>query len=193
MKKRKIMYSKKTVVYPGSFDPITMGHLNIIERASVVFGNVVVGVLINPEKRGYFDLDERIRLINKSISHLSNVEVRTFDGLLVDFLKEVNSRVIIKGLRVVSDFDYELQMANANRQLDNSVETLLMMTNPEYSFLSSSTVRQIMHFGGNVKGFVPDIILEDLELKMKELQALWRMIGELKINQIVAHFVFEYC
>lgn len=162
------MGKQKVVVYPGSFDPITIGHLNIIERASLVFEKVIVGVLINPEKKGFFDLNERINLINKSISHLDNVEVRTFEGLLVNFLKEVNSKVIIKGLRVVSDFDYELQMANANRHLDNSIETLLMMTNPEYSFLSSSTVRQILYFGGSLKGFVPDIIIEDLENKMKD-------------------------
>ena len=162
------MSNEKVVVYPGSFDPITMGHLNIIERASAIFEKVIVGVLINPEKKGFLSLDERIDLINKSISHLNNVEVRTFEGLLVNFLKEVNSKVIIKGLRVVSDFDYELQMANANRQLDNSIETLLMMTNPEYSFLSSSTVRQILFFGGSLRGFVPDVILKDLVHKMEE-------------------------
>lgn len=162
------MTENKVVVYPGSFDPITIGHLNIIERASKIFDKVIVGVLVNPDKSGTFTIDEKIEFIEKSIKHLDNVEVRTFQGLLVNFLKEVNSRVIIKGLRVVSDFDYELQMANANRHLDNSIETLLMMTNPEYSFLSSSTVRQILYFNGNLKGFVPDVIINDLERKIKE-------------------------
>lgn len=157
----------KVVVYPGSFDPITNGHLNIIERASKIFDKVIVAVLINPDKVGLFTVEERVDLIKESVKHLDNVEVKTFQGLLVNFLKEVKSRVIIKGLRVVSDFDYELQMANANKHLDDSVETLLMMTKPEYSYLSSSTVRQILFFGGSLEGFVPESIIKKIETKAK--------------------------
>ncbi len=153
----------QTAVYPGSFDPISLGHLDIIERASLIFDKVIVAVLINPEKTGFFPIEERIEMIQLVTSHLPNVEVRGFSGLTVNFLKEVGARVIIRGLRVISDFDFELQMANANRAMEPEIETLMMMTSPRYSYLSSSLVRQVMHFGGKLEGFVPGPIIERLK------------------------------
>ncbi len=153
----------QTAVYPGSFDPISLGHLDIIERAAQIFDKVIVAVLINTEKKGFFPIDERIEMVQLVTRHLPNVEVRGFSGLTVNFLKEVGARVIIRGLRVVSDFDFELQMANANRALEPEIETLMMMTSPNYSYLSSSLVRQVMHFGGNLEGFVPGPIIERLK------------------------------
>lgn len=150
-------------VYPGSFDPISLGHLDIIERASSVFDKVIVAVLINTEKKGFFPIEERIEMIELVTNHLPNIEVRGFSGLTVNFLKEVGARVIIRGLRVVSDFDFELQMANANRSMEPQIETLMMMTSPNYSYLSSSLIRQVMHFGGNLEGFVPGPIIERLK------------------------------
>lgn len=153
----------QTAVYPGSFDPISLGHLDIIERASKIFDKVIVAVLINPDKTGFFPIEERIEMIQLVTSHLPNVDVRGFSGLTVNFLKEVGARVIIRGLRVISDFDFELQMANANRAMEPEIETLMMMTSPDYSYLSSSLVRQVMHFGGKLEGFVPGPIIDRLK------------------------------
>ena len=153
----------QTAVYPGSFDPISLGHLDIIERASKIFDKVIVAVLINPDKTGFFPIEERIEMIQLVTEHLPNVEVRGFSGLTVNFLKEVGARVIIRGLRVISDFDFELQMANANRAMEPEIETLMMMTSPDYSYLSSSLVRQVMHFGGKLEGFVPGPIIDRLK------------------------------
>lgn len=150
-------------VYPGSFDPVSLGHIDIIERASKIFDKIIVAVLINTEKKGFFPIAERIEMVKLTTEHIPNVEVRGFSGLTVNFLKEVDARVIIRGLRVVSDFDFELQMANANRALEPDIETLMMMTSPQYSYLSSSLVRQVMHFGGNLSGFVPKAIIERLK------------------------------
>lgn len=153
----------KIAVYPGSFDPISLGHLDIIERSSKIFDKIIVAVLINTSKKGFFTIEERIEMIRLVTDHLPNVEIRGFSGLTVNFLKEVEARVIIRGLRVVSDFDYELQMANANRAMEPEIETLMMMTSPKYSYLSSSLVRQVMHFGGNLEGFVPAPIIQRLK------------------------------
>ncbi len=153
----------KTAVYPGSFDPVSLGHLDIIERAATIFDKVIVAVLINTEKKGFFPVAERIEMVKLVTSHIPNVEVRGFSGLTVNFLKEVDARVIIRGLRLVSDFDNELQMANANRAMEPDIETLMMMTSPRYSYLSSSLVREVMHFGGNLEGFVPEAIIERLK------------------------------
>lgn len=150
-------------VYPGSFDPISLGHVDIIERSAQIFDKVIVAVLINTDKKGFFPIAERIEMVKLSTEHIPNVEVRGFSGLTVNFLKEVDARVIIRGLRVVSDFDFELQMANANRALEPDIETLMMMTSPQYSYLSSSLVRQVMHFGGNLSGFVPEAIIDRLK------------------------------
>lgn len=152
-------------ICPGSFDPITNGHLNIIERAATIFDEVVIGILINPDKKGLFLIEERVELIKRVTSHIPNVRIESFSGLLVDFMKNNNIKVIVKGLRAVSDFEYEFQMSLMNKKLNADIETLFMMTSAEYSFLSSSSVKQVAAFGGCIKGLVPDEIIQDIMLK----------------------------
>lgn len=142
------------VVCPGSFDPITYGHLDIIERASKQFDEVVVAVLVNRTKGSLFTVEERMAMIGHTVKGLSNVRVDSWSGLLIDYCKERNIRAIVKGLRAVSDFDYELQMAQMNRQL-SGIETHFMATRPEYSFLSSSLVKELATYGGDVSTYVP--------------------------------------
>ena len=157
----------RIAVYPGSFDPITMGHLDIIMRASKLYDKVIVGVLHNVEKKGLFTPDERCEMIGRLIEEYDNIEVKSFEGLLVDFMKEVDSNIIVKGLRIGIDFDYEIQMAQLNKKLSkNDVETVLMMTNTNYSYISSSSVREILHFNGDIRGLVPDIIYNDIYKKV---------------------------
>lgn len=143
-----------SAVYPGSFDPVTMGHLDVIERAASRFDAVVVAALQNPSKQALFTVDERVRLLKDTTGHLDNVTVDTFTGLLVHFCRERGVRVIVKGLRAVSDFEYELQMAQMNQRLGD-VETLFLSTSPEWSYLSSSLVKEVARFGGSVDGVVP--------------------------------------
>lgn len=160
---------ERVAVYPGSFDPITNGHLDIIERSSKVFDRVIVGVLENPEKKNpLFSIDERVGLIKRAVEGLDNVEVESFRGLLIHYMHTKNARVIIKGLRAVSDFEYEFQMALMNSKLDSEVETLFMMTNSKYSYLSSSSVKQVAMYGGCIKELVPECILNDIANKVKE-------------------------
>jgi len=146
---------------PGSFDPVTYGHLDIIGRASKLYDEVVVAVLINPSKRGLFEVPERMEMLAEVTASYGNVLVDSFGGLLVDFCKQRDISVIVKGLRAVSDFDYELQMAQMNHSLAG-IETLFMTTNPEFSFLSSSLVKEVAKYGGDVSGLVPDLVLERL-------------------------------
>ena len=157
----------RVAIYPGSFDPITNGHLDIITRGSKVFDKLIVGVLVNVDKVGLFPIEERVELIKRVTKHLENVEVVSFNGLLVDLAKRNNARVILKGLRAVSDFEYEFQMALMNSQLDSDVETLFMTTSAANSFLSSSSVKQVAKFGGNINGLVPDEIVDDVIRKIK--------------------------
>ena len=154
-------------IYPGSFDPVTNGHLDIITRGSKVFDKLIVGVLVNVDKVGLFPIEERVELIKRVTKHLENVEVVSFNGLLVELAKKNNARVILKGLRAVSDFEYEFQMALMNSQLDSDVETLFMTTSAANSFLSSSSVKQVAKFGGNINGLVPDEIVDDVIRKIK--------------------------
>ena len=157
----------RVAIYPGSFDPITNGHLDIITRGSKVFDKLIVGVLVNVDKVGLFPIEERVELIKRVTGHLDNVEVVSFNGLLVDLAKKNDARVILKGLRAVSDFEYEFQMALMNSQLDSDVETLFMTTSAANSFLSSSSVKQVAKFGGNINGLVPDEIVDDVIRKIK--------------------------
>ena len=159
----------KKAVCPGSFDPITNGHLDVIERASGLFDEVVIAVLVNNSKTGLFTIEERIDMITESVQHLKNVKVDTWSGLLVDYCRAHNIAAIVKGLRAVSDFDYELQMAQMNLQL-KGVDTLLMATKPAYSFLSSSLVREIARYGGDVSNLVPSRVLADLSRKSQSSQ-----------------------
>ncbi|GIU92384.1 MAG: phosphopantetheine adenylyltransferase [Acidimicrobiia bacterium] len=151
---------------PGSFDPPTNGHVDIVERSAVVFDRVVVAVVANPSKEPLFTADERVRLLAASLTHLGNVEVAAFEGLLVDFAESRGVDVIVKGLRAVSDFDYELQMAQMNRTL-RGVETLFMPTNPEWSYLSSSLVREVARLGGRIDELVPPPVAEALKERLK--------------------------
>lgn len=144
----------RRAVAPGSFDPITLGHLDVIERASAIFDEVVVAVLVNSTKAGLFSIEERMDLIRSSVSHLGNVSVDSWTGLLADYCKEHDVSAIVKGLRAVSDFDYELQMSQMNHQL-KGIETFFMATKPDYSFLSSSLVKEIAKYGGDVSSWVP--------------------------------------
>lgn len=159
----------KIAVYPGSFDPLTMGHLDIILRSASLFDKLVVGVLSNINKQNMFSAEERVNMIRKLVDKYDNIEVISFEGLLVDFMEKIGSQIIVKGLRIGIDFDYELQMAHLNRKLSNDgIETVLMMANPNYSYISSSSVREILHFKGNIKGFVPEEIREDIYRKVLE-------------------------
>ena len=157
----------RVAIYPGSFDPITNGHLDIITRGSRVFDKLIVGVLVNVDKVGLFPIEERVELIKRVTAHLDNVEVVSFNGLLVDLAKKNDARVILKGLRAVSDFEYEFQMALMNSQLDSEVETLFMTTSAANSFLSSASVKQVAKFGGKINGLVPDEIVDDVIRKIK--------------------------
>jgi len=154
----------RKAVCPGSFDPITNGHLDVIERASGLFDEVTIAVLVNSSKSGLFTIEERIKMAKDASTHLPNVKVDTWSGLLVDYCKSHDIRAIVKGLRAVSDFDYELQMAQMNLQL-KGVDTLLMATKPAYSFLSSSLVREIARYGGDVSALVPAGVLNALQEK----------------------------
>lgn len=160
----------KVAVYPGSFDPITNGHLDIIKRSSKIFDQVIVAVLVNPNKEGLFTPDERVKMIEKVVSKLKNVKVVSFNGLLVDFMEEVNSNIIIKGLRAVSDFEYEFQMALMNNKLNPNVETVFMSTNAKYSYLSSSAVKQVARFDGCIIGLVPEKVIVDIQNKIKSIK-----------------------
>ena len=157
----------RIAVYPGSFDPITNGHLDIIERASRVYDKVIVGVLSNKSKTPLFTAEERVDMIRLVTKDLSNVEVDTFDGLLVDFAKSKNATVIVKGLRTVADFEYEFQMALLNKALNPEYETMFMMTNSKYSYISSSMVKELAGFHGNLTEFVPYDIINRIEEKYR--------------------------
>jgi len=156
----------RRVVCPGSFDPVTNGHLDVIARASKLYDEVVVAVLINQSKKGLFSLDERLEMLREVTKEFGNIDVQSFDGLIVDFCRERGIPAIIKGLRAVSDFDYELQMAQMNNSL-SGVETLFVATSPLYSFLSSSLVKEVATYGGDVSGLVPPAVLDRLRDKLR--------------------------
>ena len=155
-----------TAVYPGSFDPATYGHLDVIRRASVSFDRVVVGVLQNSAKSPLFSVEERVKMLKEVTKDLDNIRIVPFDGLLVEFASRMNAGLVIRGLRAITDFEYELQMAQTNHKLEPSVETVFLTTSLEYSYLSSTTVREIAAFGGDLTQFVPEAVALELEKKM---------------------------
>jgi pantetheine-phosphate adenylyltransferase len=157
----------RRAVCPGSFDPVTNGHLDIVGRASRLFDEVIIGVLINQHKTGLFTIEERIEMLREVTASYGNVRVESFRGLLVDFCRDQHAAVVVKGLRAVSDFDYELQMAQMNIGL-SGVETLFMPTNPLYSFLSSSLVKEVAKWGGDVSPHVPDLVGERLTTRLRQ-------------------------
>lgn len=155
----------KTCIYPGSFDPITYGHIDIIERASKITDKLIVAVLNNYDKHSLFTVEERLEMIKDSVKDLNNVEVESFEGLLVDYVKSKDARLIIRGLRAVTDFEYELQMAQTNRELYKDIDTIFLLTNLKYSYVSSSAVKQVASFDGDVSKFVTPFVADKLKRK----------------------------
>lgn len=153
----------------GSFDPLTMGHYNIIERAAGLFDELTIGIIVNPSKKSMFTLEEREEMIGEALAHLNNISVDSFSGLLADYVNANDYNVIVRGLRSSVDFDYELQMAQMNDRLFNEgVETVLMMSDPRYSFISSSVMKEVHVLGGSIEGLVPDVIYERMKQKLAE-------------------------
>ena len=162
------MKSMRVAIYPGSFDPVTLGHLDIIRRASVLFDKVIVLVVVNPVKNTSFTPEERVELIRKSVEGIPNVEVDLYMGLLVDYVRSKGAVAIVKGLRAMSDFEYEFQMALTNRKLNPEAETVFLTTTAEHMYLSSSLVKQVAGFGGDITGFVPGCIIPDIMEKIRK-------------------------
>ena len=155
-------------IYPGSFDPVTNGHLDIIRRAASISDELIVGVLNNKAKTPLFSVEERVKMLCEVTKDMENVKIIPFEGLLIDFADQMDAKVIVRGLRAVTDFEYELQMSQTNHKLNPEIETLFMTTSLEYSFLSSSTVRELASFGGDISQFVPEFVEEQVIAKMKE-------------------------
>jgi pantetheine-phosphate adenylyltransferase len=153
-------------VCSGSFDPVTYGHLDIITRGAKIFDKVIVAVLINAKKKSLFSVEERLDLLRQVTAEMDNVEVDSFDGLLIDYMKKRNAQVIIRGLRAVSDFEYEMQVASMNKKLNENVETFFMMTSHQYSYLSSSIVKEVASYKASVKDLVPPAVEQALLAKM---------------------------
>ena len=155
-----------TALVPGSFDPPTKGHLDVIERCRGLFDQVVVGVVHNPSKSPMFSADERIDMLEQCCAAWPNVRVESFSGLLVDFAREIGAKTVVKGLRAITDFDYEIQMSQMNRYLSNDVVSLFVATKPEYGYLSSSLVKEVSRLGGSVDGLVPPIVADALKERL---------------------------
>ena len=154
-------------VYPGSFDPVTLGHLDIIERTAQIMDRVVVGVLINRKKTPLFSVEERVNMLKSVTAHLPNVEVKAFDGLTIDFARENGAKAIVRGLRAITDFEYELQLAQTNRVMAPEIDTLFLTTGLKYSYLGSSMVKEIAAYGGDISAFLAPEVARRVEEKMK--------------------------
>ena len=153
-------------IYPGSFDPVTNGHIDLINRSSKLFSKVIAAVSDESVNKKYlFNSNERVKLISENINHLDNVQVVTFDNLLIDYANQCNANIIIRGLRAISDFEYEFQMSLMNKKLDNNIDTVFLMPDEKYTYISSSLVKEISLLGGNIKDYVPDSVLKALDKK----------------------------
>ncbi len=158
----------KTAIYPGSFDPVTYGHIDIIKRASKLFDRLILGVLVNKAKTPLFSADERVSMLKTVTADIPNVEVLCYDGLMVDFARECGVTAVVRGLRAVTDFEYELQMAQMNSALNDDIETVFLTTSTEYAYLSSSNVREVASFGGDISRFVPPYVADKVIDKFKD-------------------------
>ena len=159
---------KTRVIYPGTFDPITNGHVDLVSRAAKMFDEVVIAIAIGHHKNPIFTLEERVELAQQSLKHLPNVELVGFDGLLVDFFKEQKATAVLRGLRAISDFEYEFQLANMNRQLDPQFESVFLTPSEQYSFISSTLVREIARLNGDLRKFVPAVVVDAFERKHQQ-------------------------
>jgi len=157
---------EKIGIYPGSFDPITYGHLDILERGLALFDTVIVAIAYNIQKQGLFSVEDRKELIRQSVEGNGNVIIDSFEGLLVDYVTKMGARFVIRGLRAVTDFEYEFQMASMNRTLNAEVDTVFMMTSKDYFFVSSRTIKEVASFGGSIAQCVPDVVEEALKKKL---------------------------
>jgi pantetheine-phosphate adenylyltransferase len=158
----------KTAVYPGTFDPLTYGHLDIIARASILFDRVIVTVAQNPKKAPLFSVEERMHMIRHAVQKFRNVSCESFDGLIIDFAKKKKATVLIRGLRAISDFEYELQMAHVNRKLLNTLVTVVLMPGEKYTYLNSTIVKEVAQFGGDIRAFVPPAIANEVAAKFNK-------------------------
>ena len=159
-------------IYPGSFDPVTFGHLDIMKRAAALVDELIVGVLNNNAKTPLFSAEERVRMLEEITKEMPNVRIFPFEGLLVDFARKMKADLVIRGLRAITDFEYELQMAQTNHKLEPELETVFLTTSLEYSYLSSSTVKEVAAFGGDISRFVPEIVADRIAEKMKKKESV---------------------
>ena len=155
-------------IYPGSFDPVTYGHLDIIRRSSGLVDELIVGVLNNNAKSPLFSVEERVKMLDEVVKNLQNVKVVPFEGLLVEFAKRMDARMIVRGLRAITDFEYELQMAQTNQKLSGDLETVFLTTSLQYSYLSSTTVKEVAAFGGDISQFVPETVIDRIQREDKK-------------------------
>lgn len=162
----------KRAVYPGSFDPMTFGHLDVILRAAQLFDEVVIGVLNNSLKTPLFSVEERVNILKEATKDNPRIKVESFSGLSVDFAKACNANVIVRGLRAITDFEFELQMAQTNRELEPGVDTTFLITSLQYAYLSSTTVKEVAGFGGDISKFVPDFVAKEIYKKLSERECL---------------------
>lgn len=152
-------------IYPGSFDPVTLGHMDIIRRSSNIVDELIVGVLNNNAKTPLFSVEERVRMLKEATKELENVRVIPFEGLLIDFVRKMDAKLVIRGLRAITDFEYELQMAQTNRVLAPDIDTMFLTTSLEYAYLSSTTVKEVAAFGGDISKFVPEFVVNEVYRK----------------------------
>ncbi len=160
--------ANRCAVYPGSFDPVTYGHIDIIERANCIFDEIIVAVARNLQKKPLFTLTERLEMLKEATKHMKNIRIEVFDGLVIDYARRNKTRVLIRGLRMISDFEYELQMALTNRRLDGNIETVFLMPSEGYSYLSSTLIKEAASLGADVTHFVPEFVSKRLKKKLKK-------------------------